>query len=43
VVSKNYVVVELFGDYPDWENGVLEVLADFDVLQGLEDCQKAEL
>lgn len=43
MVSKNNVVVELFGDHPNREDWVLEVLADLDVLQGLEDCQEAEL
>ena len=37
MVAKNHMIVEFFRNNPNGENGVFEVLSDFNIYKGLKD------
>lgn len=43
MITENHMVMELFWDDPNGENGVFEVFSDFNVLKGFEDGQETKL
>jgi len=43
MVCKYDMIVELFTDYPEWENWIFQILANLDVFEGLENGEKTKL
>lgn len=43
MISKNYMVMELFRNDPDGKDWIFEVFSNFDIVQELKNGKKAEL
>ena len=37
------MIMELFTDDPDWENGIFQVFTDLNILEGFKNGQKTKL
>lgn len=40
---KDHMIMELFTDDPDWENGIFQVFTDLNILEGFKNGQKTKL